>query len=85
MAKNKTRKLPQYMHFIDGRYRVRVPIKLELRPYLSGKHQFYQALGGDLRTAKENSHFHMAVFKEELRRRVQSAVTVAIATWRHAR
>ncbi|OCJ42729.1 hypothetical protein A6U91_02510 [Agrobacterium tumefaciens] len=68
MSKNKTRKLPQYLHFIDGRYCVRVPIKPELRPYLSGKHQFYQALGGDLRTAKENSHYHVAVFKEELRK-----------------
>jgi integrase len=68
MARFKTRKLPQYLHFIDGRYCVRVPIKPALRPYLDGKHQFYQALGGDLRIAKENSHYHVAVFKEELRK-----------------
>ncbi|WP_320202377.1 hypothetical protein [Agrobacterium rosae] len=72
MTKNKTRKLPQYIHFIDGRYCVRVPIKLELRPYLGGKHQLYHALGGDLRTAKENSHYHVALFKEELRKAAEA-------------
>ncbi len=72
MAKSKRRKLPDYVHFIDGRYCVRVPIKPELRPYLGGKFQFYQALGGDLRIAKENSHYHIAVFKDQLRKAAEA-------------
>lgn len=68
MTKKTTRKLPLYLHHIDGRYCMRVPIKKELRRYLDGKFQFYETLGPDLRIAKENLHYHVAVAKERLRK-----------------
>lgn len=67
MAKHKTRKLPSYLQELNGRYFVRVPVKSELRPYV-GATQLREPLGPDLRIAKENLHYHVAVFKERLRK-----------------
>jgi integrase len=67
MAKNKTRKLPAYLQELNGRYFARVPVKPELRPYIGGT-QLREPLGPDLRIAKENLHYHVAVFKEQLRK-----------------
>jgi integrase len=67
MAKNKTRKLPAYLQELNGRYFARVPVKPELRPYVGGT-QLREPLGPDLRIAKENLHYHVAVFKEQLRK-----------------
>lgn len=54
------------MQLLDGRYFVRVPVKPELRPYV-GMTELREALGPDLRIAKENLHAHVAVFKQRLR------------------
>jgi integrase len=67
MAKNKRRKLPQYLQELNGRYFARVPVKEELRAYIGGT-QLREPLGPDLRIAKENLHYHVAVFKERLRK-----------------
>jgi integrase len=66
MPKKTTRKLPTYMQLLDGRYFVRVPVKPELRPYV-GSTELREALGPDLRIAKENLHAHVAIFKQKLR------------------
>jgi integrase len=66
MPKKTTRRLPTYMQFLDGRYFVRVPVRPELRPYV-GLTELREALGPDLRIAKENLHAHVAVFKQRLR------------------
>lgn len=66
MPKKTTRKLPTYMQMLDGRYFVRVPVKHELRPYV-GVTELREALGPDLRIAKENLHAHVAIFKQRLR------------------
>ncbi|MBO0141606.1 site-specific integrase [Agrobacterium sp. Ap1] len=67
MTKKTTRKLPQYLQELNGRYFARVPIKEELRPYIGGT-QLREPLGPDLRTAKENLFYHVAVFKERIRK-----------------
>jgi integrase len=67
MAKSKTRKLPAYLQELGGRYFARVPVKPELRPYV-GSTQLRTPLGPDLRVAKENLHYHVAVFKDQLRK-----------------
>lgn len=67
MAKKTKRKLPQYLQELGGRYFARVPVREELRPYIGGT-QLREPLGPDLRTAKENLHYHVAVFKERLRK-----------------
>lgn len=66
MPRKTTRKLPTYMQMLDGRYFVRVPVKPELRPYV-GVTELREALGPDLRIAKENLHAHVAIFKQRLR------------------
>jgi len=71
MAKAKKRKLPTYLQFLDGRYFVRVPVKPELQKYIGGT-QLREPLGPDLRTAKENLHYHVALFKEQLRKAAEA-------------
>lgn len=67
MAKKTTRKLPTYLQLLDGRYFARVPVRPELRSYIGGT-QLREPLGPDLRVAKENLHYHVARFKEQLRK-----------------
>ncbi|MBM3089246.1 hypothetical protein GFB56_00230 [Ensifer sp. T173] len=71
MAKTKRRKLPLYLQELDGRYFARVPVKPELRPYI-GQTQLREPLGPDLRIAKENLHYHVAVFKDQLRKAAEA-------------
>lgn len=67
MTKKKTRKLPTYLQELDGRYFARVPVKPELQKYVGGT-QLRAPLGPDLRTAKTNLHYHVVLFKEQLRK-----------------
>jgi len=67
MAKNKRQKKTPYLQELDGRFYARVPVKPELRPYI-GQTQLRAALGPDRQTAKENLHYHVAVFKDQIRK-----------------
>ncbi len=72
MTKNKTRKLPQYVHFIDGRYCIRVPIKLELPPVSRRRTPAVSCARWRSSHGQRKRHYHVAVFKEELRKAAEA-------------